>query len=99
EPMSDLDVGVTLVRVIATGKGWLTDQAKLQRLTAMSKAPAIQHQLDDYLKMWHQPPLPLSVYSCAPRFDAHVAQYQLSSLNALKEKLSQFPSGTAFVVS
>jgi hypothetical protein len=99
EPMSDLDVGLTLVRAIATGKGWLTDLAKLQRLTATSKAPAIQHELDKHLKMWRQPPLPLRLYSCAPRFDAHVAQYQLSSLDALKEKLSQFPRGTTFVLS
>jgi hypothetical protein len=99
EPKSDLDVGISLVRAISTGKGWLTDQAKLQRLAAISKVPAIHHELNNYLRPWRQPPLLLSVYSCAQRFDAHVAQYQLSSLDALKEKLSQFPAGTKFVFS
>jgi hypothetical protein len=99
EPTSDLDVGRSFVRAIAIGKGWLTDEAKLQRLAAISKVHAIQEELGSYLKTWRQPPLPLTIHSCAQRLDANVAQYQLSSLDALKEKLSQFPAGTTFVLS
>ena len=33
------------------------------------------------------------------RFEARVAQYEFHSLEALKEKLSQFPSGTKFILS
>ncbi len=99
EPISELDVGMSLVRSIAAGKGWLTDQRKLQRLAGMSKIPRIKHEVDSYLEMWAQQPLPLNIYSCAPRFAAHVAQYQLSTLDALKEKLRQFATGTQFTVS
>lgn len=110
---NDLIVGEALVNAIVHGNRWLTDGPKLQRLMAMSKVPAIQHQIEMCLEEWRPSLLKLTMFSCgsangAPpsdvwaidRFSARVAQYEeLDSLDALKEKLSQFPPGTKFELS
>jgi hypothetical protein len=107
----NLSVGRSLARAIAEGAGWLTDEAKLQRLKAMSKVPTIQGDIDRYLEEWHRSPLFLSIISCGPsnaqtsdvadlnRFWAQVAHYTFYSRDALKGKLIQFPRGTKFELS
>lgn len=108
----NLSVGESLGRAIAEGQGWLTDEAKLQRLKAMSKVPTIQADIDRYLEHWHRSVLTLMISSCGPtssaqpsdvadfnRFSAQVAHYRLDSRDELKEKLSQFPLGTKFELS
>ena len=97
----NLSLGRSLARAITEGRGWLTDEAKLQRLRAMSKVPTIQYELELDLEKW-RPALSLSIFSCAdqsPGLFATVAHYELDSLDALKEKLSQFPPGTKFELS
>ena len=107
----DLFVGRSFVRAIAEGQGWLTDEAKLRRLKAMSKVPTIRDDIDRYLEPWQRLPLRLMIYSCGPtnrsqadvadfnRFSVKVAHYHLDSPDALKKKLSQFPRGTKFELS
>jgi hypothetical protein len=108
----DVSVGRSFVRAIAEGDGWLTDEAKLQRLKAMSKIPTIQADIDRYLEEWHRSPLALTIFSCGPtssvrtsdvadinRFSARVAHYSFSSRDALKGKLSRFRPGTKFELS
>ena len=99
---TDLDVGKSFIRAIAEGRGWLTDESKLRRLAAMSKVPTIQYQVGLYLERWHPLPLRVTLDSCPPKgpaWGARVAQYDIKSIEALKEKLSQFPRGTAFELS
>jgi hypothetical protein len=92
-------LGRSLFEALVKGQAWLTDQTKLQRLAGITKLPIIPQEIDRYLKAWNEKPLTLSIYSCAPRFDAHLVQYQFRSMDALKEKLKQFPEGTEFVLS
>lgn len=94
---SDLDVGRSFVREIVEGKGWLTDESKLRRLAAMSKVPTIQFELELYLERWRQP-LTVTIF-CTLEFQGAVAHYDFRSLDALKEKLTQFAPGTKFVLS
>jgi hypothetical protein len=97
-----LGLGENLVQALATGKSWLSDRAKLQRLSELSKVKRIhQQQLDRYLKMWEEPVISISFeHNPEPYpFHAHVAQYEFQSLVALKDKLAQFPSGTKFYLS
>jgi hypothetical protein len=57
--------------------------------------------LDGYLKLWGDQPLVIS-FSENPSpvgFEARVAQYEFHSMNALEEKLSQFPAGAKFLLS
>jgi hypothetical protein len=99
---NQLGLGENLVHALATGKSWLYDKAKLQRLSDLSKVKRIhQQQLDRYLKIWEEPIISISFeHNPEPYpFHANVAQYEFQSLAALKEKLAQFPSGTKFFLS
>jgi hypothetical protein len=97
EKLSQLGLGENLMDALATGKSWLSDKARLQRLS-LTKVRRIQRQLDGYLKTWDDPVLTISIrHSPGPYpFNGHVAQYEFQTLAALKEKLTQFPSGTKF---
>ncbi len=107
----DMSLGVSLVRAIALGQRWLTDEPKLTRLRTMSRVPTIADEIDCFLERWRQAPFTVNIFSCGPAtgaqphvkdpdgFSARVAQYDFDSLDALKEKLSQFPPGTTFRLS
>lgn len=93
-------LGQNLARALATGKSWLSDRTKLQRLSQTTKLRTIQQQVDTYLKSWDNETFAIVIYNAAPdSFHAQVAQYELHSLNALKEKLAQFPAETKFGLS
>jgi len=96
-----LGLGVNLVQALVTGKSWLSDKSKLQRLSQVTQVRRLRQDLDRYLKIWEDQPLTISVNnnSWPLRFEARVAQYEFHSLDDLKEKLSQFPSGTKFLLS
>jgi hypothetical protein len=93
------ELGRQLLRALATGRNWLTDKTKLQRLAEANKIHLIQEDLDRYLKSWDEQPLTIFFGLPSPNFDARVAQYHLDSMDGLKNKLSQFPSGTKFTIS
>ena len=96
-----LGLGVNLMQALVTGKSWLSDKSKLQRLSQVTQVRRLRQDLDRCLKMWEDQPLTISVNnnSWPSRFEARVAQYEFHSLDDLKEKLSQFPSGTKFLLS
>lgn len=96
-----LGLGLNLMQALATGKAWLSDKTDLQRLSHLTKVRRIQQQLDGYLKMWEDPVVSISYEHGSEPFPFHarVAQYEFQSLDALKEKLAQFPSGTVFFLS
>jgi hypothetical protein len=110
---NELMLGRSLANALADATHWLTDEAGLQHLKAMTKVATIQRDFDVWIEKWHSLPIHLVVSSCGPangaqppddvwqleRFSASVAQYDLYSPNELKEKLSQFPSGTKFELS
>ena len=94
-------LGLNLMQALATGQSWLSDKTKLQRLSQLTKVRRIHQQLDGYLKIWENEPLTISrdVGSSGVLFYARVAQYECHSMGALKKKLTQFPSGTKFLLS
>ncbi|HKF59389.1 MAG TPA: hypothetical protein VKJ45_28375 [Blastocatellia bacterium] len=97
---NELGLGENLMRALAVGKSWLSDKARLQHLSELTKVRRIQEQLDGYLKIWQGQPFTIFVSydSAAATLDSRVAQYEFHSLEALKEKLAQFPAGTKFVL-
>ncbi len=101
EKVNQLGLGLNLMHALATGKAWLSDKTELQRLSQLTKVRRIQQQLDSYLKIWEDQPLTIFLYdrSSPVQFDARVAQYEFHSKDALKQKLTQFPSGTKFLLS
>jgi hypothetical protein len=91
-----IGLGLNLMQALATGKAWLADKAALQRLAQQTKVRRVRHQLDGYVKTWEQEPHTIFIDSSRFGFHARVAQYEFQSVGALKEKLTQFPTGTTF---
>jgi hypothetical protein len=101
EKVYQLGLGLNLMQALGTGKAWLSDKTELQRLSQLTTVRRIQQQLDGYLKIWEDQPLTIFLDdgSSSVRFHARVAQYEFHSMDALKNKLTQFPSGTKFLLS
>jgi len=96
-----LGLGQNLMMAIATGKSWLTDGSKLRQLSHLTKVRRVRDQLDRFVDMWKSQPLDISFSeNPAPAgFQARVAQYHFRSMEALEEKLAQFPAQTKFALS
>jgi hypothetical protein len=95
-------LGENLARSLATGVGWLSDEAKIRRIKELGVGPDIAQNMDDLLNAYSQSPLTIrfTETNFAPvPYSFNVAQYDLHSVEALKTKLDQFPRGTVFVWS
>jgi hypothetical protein len=101
EKHHQLGLGNNLMNALATGKSWLSDKVKLQKLSQLTQVKRIQQELNRYMKMWEEPTLTIAVeHNPQPYpFHARVAQYEFQSMSALKDKLAQFPSGTSFYLA
>ena len=89
------------MQAIATAKSWLSSRPTLQHLHGIYKRPPIARSIG-----WVPETLGRSTAgdfiqceSVTVGFEARVAQYEFHSLNALEEKLSQFPAGAKFLLS
>ena len=94
-----LGFGLNLTQALGTGKAWLSDKAALQGLAQQTKVRRVRQQLESYIKLWEEEPLTISIDLSPSRFYARVVQYEFQSMDALKEKLAQFPSGTKFALT
>lgn len=97
----EVGLGQNLMQAIATGKSWLSDESTLRQLERISKASRIEQQLEQYLGIWKQQPLTISIshIGMPTTFDGRVAQYEFHTMKDLQEKLSQFPVGSKFVLA
>jgi hypothetical protein len=86
--------GLALFEALATGRGWLMDRTKLQKLREMSKVPAIRDEADRYLQRTWENELILNV--SVDSFS--VGQYLYEKIEPFEQKLTEFPSGTQFTI-
>jgi hypothetical protein len=93
-----LGLGQNLAQALGTGKAWLTEKAELQRLAQQTKVRRVRQELEGYAKLWDEEPIAVYIDSSTFGFHARVVQYEFQSLDALKEKLAQFASGTKFAL-
>jgi hypothetical protein len=94
-----LGLGQNLAQALATGKAWLLDERTLKDLAQVTSVKQVRDQLDGYLTIWRSRPLAISVGDNPPAgLDLRVAQYEFHSVEDLEEKLSQFQSGTEFIL-
>jgi hypothetical protein len=96
-----LGLGQSLAQALATGRSWFFDKTRLQQLSGMTNVRQLHQQLrDNYLKVWHEPPLVISFgFNPSPwGFHGRVAQYEFQSMSDLQGKLAQFPPGTEFIL-
>jgi hypothetical protein len=91
-------LGTSLQQAIVSGRTWLADTKKLQKLQSLSIGPSMRQAIDSVLAQWAAKPWTIQYLpSSVPHFN--VLQYDLDSLDALKQKLVEFPSGSLFVWS
>jgi hypothetical protein len=85
-----------LRRALSNSPAWLADLKKLERLKQLCVTQNERQQVDHLIREWRS-----GIYiRYAPAENdwghINVAQYDLNSLSALKQKLEQFPLGTVF---
>jgi hypothetical protein len=91
---------VALRNAIARGHNWLADAADLHLMESVCISERCLYETQQDLRAWQQMPLRLEVSSQGGDARATVAQYYgLESMEALEQKLAQFPRGTSFLVS
>ncbi len=91
---------MALRNAIARGHHWLADEADLRAMESLCITGQCLYETRDDLEAWRQRPLRLQLSTSGSGIHAGVAQYYgLDSLEAINEKLAQFPTGTRFVVS
>lgn len=96
EPATEL--GQSLARALAAGIGWLADASMLNRIEALAVDENTRQEIDRDVQLWSTGTLTMNcIPSEPPSFS--VAQYNLDSIEALKTKLKEFPTGTRFVVT
>jgi len=85
-----------LITALSTGRAWLLDPEKLKRLRDLCVTDRGRKDVDQLIHNWNH-----SIYVAVGPIDGEpnsisVAQYSPKSLDALKEKVLQFPKGTSF---
>lgn len=93
------NLGLNLIRALATGKSWLADESKLRRLRQLAVGQNMQQQVDSMISLWDAKPYLISYFPFGESERLQVAQYETYSLKQLEEKLSQFPAGSSFTWS
>lgn len=89
-------VELYLLRALGAARAWLTDAQGLKKLRELCVTEQGQQQAAQMLDQWGT-----NIVITFSREDdgvesASIAQYQLPTLAALKDKLAQFPRGTSF---
>ena len=90
---------VELRDAIPRGTNWLATDTDLRTIESLCISERCIGETREDLLSWQQP-LKIDVYSGSGSIRGHVAQYQeIPSLDALEEKLSQFPKETPFLLN
>ena len=81
---------------LSKGQGWILDPEKLRRLRDLCLTEKGRNQVDQLIGNWNY-----DIYVGPDPFDDDkysitIGQYQLKSLDSLKQKVLQFPKGTRF---
>jgi len=90
------NLGASLIQAIGTGQSWLADEEKLGRLRQLAVGDNGRQQIDSMLSNWEKGRRSISYWRVGDRLHYRVLQYETDSLDRLKEKLAQFPSGSEF---
>jgi hypothetical protein len=92
--MYESAAGSHLIDALGAGHGWLPDDAKLRRLIDLSVTQGQKQQAEQFLRVWQMRPWAVTFLPVVGQ--VHIAQFEETSIETAKEKLLQFPSGSAF---
>jgi hypothetical protein len=90
------NLGESLIRALATGRSWLADEGKLQKLEQLSLDQKMQQEMSRMLSAWDTKPWAISYYRAGNQQHFQVLQYESNSLKQIEDKLAQFPAGSNF---
>lgn len=93
----DANFGQALAVALATGQSWFADPARLEQIGSLG-TESIQQQIKGYIVQAEQRPARIQYFGLVPP-SFQIAQYQMQSIDKLKNKLMQFPKGTSFIFS
>jgi len=84
-------------QAIGTGRGWLVRTGELRELQSLCVTDNCRTQTGH---MIHEDDARIMLWGINEPDESHIelAQYRFTSIAALKEKLSQYPRGTAFIL-
>lgn len=90
--------GVELAQALVLGHGWLADEARIRQLLPLALESGARTELTAAISQLETKPI--HIYFMGDHGSMFlVGQYQLESMDDLKNKLSQYPRGTVFVWS
>jgi hypothetical protein len=90
---------VELRNAIARGRHWLASETDLRTIESLCVSERCLYETQQDLRAW-QRPLRIEVGSEPGGIRGQVAQYYgIGSMDALEEKVGQFPKGTQFVLT
>jgi hypothetical protein len=87
-----------LINALGAGQAWFAGPRELVRLSRLCVSSGGCQRVKEITEGAEATPS-INVYGLAPDYRGSVAQYQTDSLDALKQKLAQFPQGTVFTWS
>ena len=94
-----VDLEVELRNAIARGRHWLATETDLRTIESLCVSERCLFETGQDLRAW-QRPLGIAVSSQPGGIQGQVAQYyRIESIEALEEKVGQFPKGTRFVLA
>jgi len=95
----DRFLGDELIRAIATGAGWLLTKEDQRRLLQGAVTENQKQQVNQFVDAASNRPIAITIINSGfPHVQIIVAQYSYESAEMVKHKLSQFPSGTSFLL-
>ena len=93
---SNASIEQSLVSALTRSQAWLAGPEKLRRLHDLCRTDDNRHEVEELLRSWNSD-IYLTLYAAdGEPASIGVAHYQINSVDALKKKLIQFPSGTVF---
>ena len=95
-PIRPAQIELELVRAIGRGQGWLMDSDKFKRLQQLCLTPTALREVSSIMSQSETREIGVSSSYPIGRHYFRVAQYEFRSFDDFREKLGQFPKGTAF---
>jgi hypothetical protein len=87
---------LALMEALGTGQGWFAGSEELGKLASLCLSADGCRKPQEMMAQYSATPV-INVFSGNEgHYSATVNQYQLDSLDSLKQKLTQFPKGTVF---
>jgi hypothetical protein len=84
-----------LRNAIVHGQAWLADREKLKRVRELCLTDASREELDGRIENWRRD-INIFLNADGEPVSILIAQYNLATMDALKQKLVQFPAGSVF---